>query len=140
MAMAARFAEEIVPELVMPPPNVDTVVEATEPPMIRPKRLAETVPELLMPPRTAALSSTRIPCAFALMVPLLVTVPSIVLLVIVMPVLVGGAPPFAVSTPVLVLETLPVTSALFSTRMQLPVAELLLTEATVPPFCVRHAA
>jgi hypothetical protein len=66
------------------------------------------------------------------MVPLLVTVPPTVLLVMVMPVPEGGAPPLAVSTPVLV--TLPVTFAPFSTRMQLPVAEPLLTEATVPPF------
>ena len=35
-AMAARFAEEIVPLLVMPPPNVAIVVEAVEPPMIAP--------------------------------------------------------------------------------------------------------
>ena len=71
------------------------------------------------------------------MVPLLVTVPPIVLLVMVMPVLVGETP-FAVSVPVL--TTLPVTFAPFSMRMQLPAGELLLTDATVPPFCVMHAA
>lgn len=68
------------------------------------------------------------------MVPLLVIVPPTVLLVMVMPVLDGAAPPLAVSTPVLV--TLPVTSAPFSMRMQLPVGEALPTVVTVPPFCV----
>ena len=68
------------------------------------------------------------------MAPLLVTVPPTVLLVMVMPVPEGGAPPFAVSTPEL--ATLPVTLAPFSMRMQVPAGEALLTVATVPPFCV----
>lgn len=41
-----------------------------------------------------------------------------------------------VRTPLPVLVTLPVTTALLLTKMQLPVAELLLTEATVPPLWV----
>src|ERR1700735_3084741 len=68
------------------------------------------------------------------MAPLLVTVPPTVLLVMVMPVPDGAAPPFAVSTPEL--ATLPVTLAPFSTRMQVPAGDALPTVATVPPFCV----
>ncbi len=87
-----------------------------------------------MPPATLALWVTRMPLVVAWILPAFVTEPATVLLLMVMPVVLGVPEPLVVRTPDEVLMTLPVTTAPFSTRMQLPVAELLLTVPTVPPF------
>src|SRR5579862_338077 len=125
----------ILPLLVMPPPKLDSAEEPPVPPTRMPSTAAVIVPLLLSPPETFALLVMTIPRPeAAVIVPALLTVPLTVLLLMMMPVFDGEAPPFGVRTPVLVLVTLPETLALFSTRIRLPVAELLLTEAVDPPF------
>src|ERR1700724_1788129 len=76
------------------------------------------------------------PAEPAVIVPALLTEPPTVLFLMVMPVVDGWPMPVAVRTPLPVLMTLPVTVALLCTLMQLPVGELLLTVATVPPVWV----
>lgn len=134
---------EILPVFVIPPEKAESVtddLEAALAPTKMPLPPAETLPLLTMPPETVALLVTKmpLPAVGATILPALNIVPPIELLLMVMPVLIGGdrgGP--AVMVPAPALETLLVTVDVWM-LMQLMADELLTEPTDTPTSLIEH--